>query len=300
MHYDFVPLPDRKPLRWPNGARLALIFTINLEFWDLTSESEEPMYPGGPASIPHPLPGNVADYANWTWREYGQRIGIWRLIELFDKAGVPATSTMNARTGLERRRVIDAVNERGWEIVAHNYAQTDLLSNYAHEPDKEREVIRRTLDVYADVVGRPAKGWLSSSLRCTPHTPDILKEFGLIFHSDFINDDQPYLIHTDHGPLVCVPYSNDVNDFAIFSRGGMDTDRAVQLLKDQFDELYREGAETGRIMNFGMHPHVIGQAFRVRAIREFLEYVKGFEGVWFAKREYIAEWYLDHHQEHIG
>lgn len=300
MHYDFVAMPDRKPLRWPGGARIAVIFTLNLEFWELTREGAEPLYPGGPATIPHVLPGNVADYANWTWREYGQRVGIWRLLDVFDKAGVPSTCTMNAMTGIERRRIIDAVNERGWEIVAHNYVQNDVLSSYAHDPDGERDIIRRTLDVYEETVGRPARGWLSSSLRCTSNTPEILKEFGLLFHSDFLNDDQPYLIHTAHGPLVCVPYSNDVNDFAMFARGAMTTQQALEALRDQFDQLYLEGAESGRIMNLGIHPHVFGQAGRVRALREFVEYAKGFEGVWFASREEIASWYLENHADHMG
>jgi len=300
MHYDFVAMPDRKPLRWPDGARIAVIFTLNLEYWELSHEGAEPLYPGGPATIPHVLPGNVPDYANWTWREYGQRVGIWRLIEVFDGAGVPASCTMNAMTGIERRRIIDAVNERGWEIVAHNYTQNDILTSYAHEPEAEREIIRKTLEVYHRTVGRPARGWLSSSLRCTPNTPEFLKEFGLLFHSDFLNDDQPYLIETAHGPLVCVPYSNDVNDFALFARGGMSTGAGLELLKEQFDQLYLEGAESGRIMNFGMHPHVMGQAFRVRALRDFIDYVKGFDDVWFASREEIATWYLDNHAGHMG
>ena len=180
MHYDFVPLPQRKPLKWPNGARVALIVTLNLEYWDLVRDTEEPYYAGGPAIIPDSLPGNVADFPNYAWREYGQRVGVWRLLDIFDRAGVPASCTMNAKTGLERRAVIDAVNQRGWELVAHNYSQTELLTNYAFEPEREREIIRETLRVYADVVGRPAKGWLSSSLRCTENTYEICAEEGLI------------------------------------------------------------------------------------------------------------------------
>ena len=300
MHYDYVPLPERKTLKWPNGARLALMLTMNLEYWDLTKDTEEPYYAGGPAILPDPMPGNVADFSNYTWREYGQRVGIWRLIDIFDKAGVPASCTMNAKMGIERRQVIDAVNGRGWELVAHNYVQTDLLTNYTFEPDKEREIILETLRVYEEVVGRPARGWLSSSLRCTANTPEILAEQGLIFTTDFMNDDQPYLIQTDHGPIVSVPYSNEVNDFQIFFRRGMSTTQAAELLKEQFDELYREGGESGRLMNVGIHPHVFGQPFRVRALREFIDYVKGFEGVWWATREEIAEWYLANHESHIA
>jgi peptidoglycan/xylan/chitin deacetylase (PgdA/CDA1 family) len=300
MQYDFVPMPDRKPLKWPNGARIAVMLTFNMEYWDLVKDTDEPYYPGGPSILPDPLPGNIADLPNYSWREYGQRVGIWRLIDIFDKAGVPATCTMNAKMGLERRRVVDAVNERGWEIVAHNYVQTELLTDYANDIDKEREIIRNTLGVYNDVVGRPAKGWLSSSLRCTENTSDILAEEGMIFHTDIMNDDQPFLIQTPSGPIVSVPYSNEVNDFQIFLRRGNTTSQAAEVIIEQFDELYREGAESGRLMNIGIHPHVWGQPFRVRALREFLEHVSKYDGVWFAKREEIAEWYLENHESHIS
>lgn len=300
MHYDYVPMPHRKPLKWPNGARLALMITFNLEYWDLVKDSAESYYAGGPAILPDPLPGNVPDFPNYSWREYGQRVGIWRLIDIFDKAGVPATCTMNAKMGLERRAVIDAINKRGWELVAHNFVQSDLLTNYQFEPEKEREIIRETLRVYEQVVGRPAKGWLSSSLRSTTQTADICAELGLIYFNDLMNDDQPYLIQTAHGPIVSVPYTVEMNDFMIFLRRGASTSEAVEVFKEQFDVLYAEGAESGRLMSVGLHPHVIGQPFRVRAVREFIEYVKRFDGVWWAKREEIADWYLKNHQSHIG
>ena len=300
MHYDYVPMPHRKPLKWPNGARLALMITFNLEYWDLVKDSAESYYAGGPAILPDPLPGNVPDFPNYSWREYGQRVGIWRLIDIFDKAGVPATCTMNAKMGLERRAVIDAINKRGWELVAHNFVQSDLLTNYQFEPEKEREIIRETLRVYEQVVGRPAKGWLSSSLRSTTQTADICAELGLIYFNDLMNDDQPYLIQTAHGPIVSVPYTVEMNDFMIFLRRGASTSEAVEVFKEQFDVLYAEGAESGRLMSVGLHPHVIGQPFRVRAVREFIQYVKQFDGVWWATREEIATWYLQNHKSHIG
>ena len=156
------------------------------------------------------------------------------------------------------------------------------------------------LEIYNDVVGRPAKGWLSTSMRCTSNTPDILTENGLIFQADFLNDDQPYLVHTDNGELVCIPYTNELNDFATFFRRGMSVDETVQVFKDQFDVLYREGRHTGMLMTVGLHPHVIGQPYRVRALEEFLAYVKRFDDVWFPKREEIAEWYLENHDGHMG
>lgn len=176
--YKYVALPDRRPLRFPNGARLAIILTINIEYWEKSRPGQkEPLFTGGPMTIPHALPGDVLDTANWTWREYGQRIGIWRLIDLFDKSGVKPSCTINGLTMVERRRIVDAVKERGWELVPHNWAQNDLLTSYANQPDEERAVIKRTLDKYQEVVGRPAKAWLSSAIRGTLYTPAFLREF---------------------------------------------------------------------------------------------------------------------------
>ena len=301
MHYDFVPMPQRRPLRWPNGARLALMINTNLEYWDPVKDTEKPFYPGGPSIITDMLPGNVYDNPNWTWREYGHRVGIWRMFDLFERAGVTTSFTMNAKMGLERHAVIQHVVDRGWELIAHNYVQTDLLTNYQFDRDAEREVIRETLRVYKNVVGKPARGWLSSSLRSTPNTADILAEEGLSFFTDLLNDDQPYLIHTECGrPLVSIPYTSEVNDFTVFLRQGKDVDGGLAVFKEQFNELYREGAESGRMMNVGLHPHVIGQPFRIRALREFIDYARGFPDVWWATREEIADWYLENHASHIG
>jgi len=301
MQYDFVPFPDRKPLRWPNGKRLALMLTINFEFWDKVRESSKPYYPGGPGIVGGDLPGNVYDNPNYTWREYGQRVGVWRMFDVFDAAGVPATCTMNAKMGLERRAVIDAALGRGWEIIAHNYVQSDLLTDFAFDEAKEREVIRETLRVYREICGTPAKGWLSSSLRSTPNTIDIIAEEGLLFITDLLNDDQPYLVKTRSGkPMVSIPYTSEVNDFTIFMRQGMDVDGAFKVFKEQFDWLHAESSTSGRFMNVGLHPHVVGQPFRIRALRDFLEYVKQFDDVWFATREEIAEWYLQNHASHIA
>lgn len=293
MQYQFLPMPRRKPLKWPNGARVALMITTNLEYWDYVRESEKPFYPGGPSIITDVLPGNVYDNPNWTWREYGHRVGVWRMFDIFKSAGVPTSCTVNAKMFLERNEVTDAALAEGWELVAHNYVQTDLLSNYAHDEAKEREVIRETLRIYREATGKAAKGWLSSSLRSTLNTCDIIAEEGLIFMTDLLNDDQPYLVETRSGkPLVSIPYTSEVNDFTVFLRQGKDVDGAFRVFKEQFDELYREGATNGRLMNIGLHPHVIGQPFRIRALREFVEYAKGFPDVWWARRDEIAEWYL--------
>ena len=295
-------MPFRGKLQWPNDAKVALIITANLEYWDLVKDTDKPYYAGGPPILPDLLPGNVPDFPNFTWREYGQRVGIWRLFKAFDDAGVPLSCTMNAKTALEIPELIEAVKERGWEMLAHNYEQGELMTNFADDPDKEREIIKATLDVYEEKMGKPALGWLSSSLRGTLNTCDIIAENGLIFYCDLMNDDQPYLIDTHQGPIVSVPYSNEINDFTLFTRRSHTNDEFVDILKCELTELLSEASEfeSGRLMNLGLHPHVAGRAYRMPAVREFLEFAKSQEGVWFATREEIARWYLDNHQGHIS
>lgn len=299
MEYDYVPLPQRQPLKWPNGARVALILTFNLETWDLTKDTDKPYYAGGPAILPDTLPGNVPDFPNFSWREYGQRVGIWRLFDLFDELGVPASCTTNAVTFERRKAMTDAVLERGWELLTHNWEQGELLTSFAGDPAKEREIVLRSLEQFEKFTGRKSKGWLSSSLRGTLQTADILAGEGCTFYCDIMNDDQPYLLRTPNGPIVSVPYSNEINDFTFITRKNFTTDHFRDALIDELDVLYEEGGKTGRIMNVGLHPHVSGRAHRVRALREFIEHAKSLPGVWWATREEIAEWYLQNHEEHI-
>jgi allantoinase len=299
MEYDYIPLPARQPLIWPNGARVALILTFNLETWDLTKDTDKPYYAGGPAILPDVLPGNTPDFPNFTWREYGQRVGIWRLFELFDELGVKASCTTNAVTFERRKAMTDAVLERGWELLTHNWEQGELLSSFAHDPAKEREIVMASLRQFEKFTGRKSKGWLSSSLRGTMQTADILAEQGCTFYCDIMNDDQPYMLRTPNGPIVSVPYSNEINDFTFITRKNFTTDQFRDALIEELDVLYDEGAKTGRIMNVGLHPHVSGRAHRVRAIREFIEHAKSLPGVWWATREEIADWYLANHESHI-
>lgn len=299
MEFDYVPISERGKLEWPDGARVALILTFNLETWDLTKDTSEPYYAGGPPILPATLPGHTPDFPNHTWREYGQRVGIWRLYELFDELGVKASCTTNAVTFERRKPMVEACLKRGWELLAHNWEQGELLTDYAHDPETERRIIANSTKVYEKYAGRKPAGWLSSSLRGTLNTPEILKGHGYKFYCDIMNDDQPYLIRTPNGPIVSVPYSNEINDFTILTRRGHTTDEYRDILIEELDVLHREGDKQARIMNVGIHPHVSGRAYRVRALREFLEHAQSLDGVWFATREEIADHYMTVHEQHI-
>nr|MBX2846753.1 hypothetical protein [Acidiferrobacterales bacterium] len=150
-------------------------------------------------------------------------------------------------------------------------------------------------------MGKPARGWLSSSLRGTLNTCDIIAENGLSFYCDLMNDDQPYLVETKSGSIVSIPYSNEINDFTLLTRRAHSNQEFIDILKCELIELRDEANEdkSGRLMNLGLHPHVVGRAYRMPALREFLSFAKDLEGVWFATREEIADWYLENNQEHI-
>ena len=160
----------------PGGKRLMV--TFNLEYWDFVRDTKSILRRRRQFADPT---GNVADIPNFTWREYGQRVGIWRLFDIAQKAGIPVSCTMNAKMGLERPQAVKHCVKMGWELVAHNYVQSDLLTNYYFDEEGERELVLETLKVYKDVVGKEATGWLSSSLRGNPSTADVLAEQGLLY-----------------------------------------------------------------------------------------------------------------------
>lgn len=259
-------------------------------------DSSEMRYPGGAVISSRQLPANVYDNANWTWREYGHRVGVWRIFETLEAAGVAASCTITAKLGIERPEIVQAVLERGWELLAHNYVFTDMLNDYSSDPDAERAYLRSALASYQEVVGKPARGWLSSAFACTMNTVDILAEEGLVFTADYLNDDQPYLMETaSNKSFVSIPYHVDTNDIRQFFHYGKDVDGVLAVYKEQFDQLYLEGATSGRMMTIGIHPHISGQPFRIRALRDFIAYAQQFPGVWWATREEIADWYLSGH-----
>ena len=294
-HYDYSPIVDRKPLHWPGGAQIAVILTINVECWDPVSEEGKLTYPGGPNLLPIPLPAGVPDLVNHTWREYGHRVGFWRILEAFDQHGLRASATINTSLGKRFPRILEAMKEREWELVAHSRVENDLLVNFTGDPEAERAYLKATLAEYQEVVGRPAKGWLSPSVSPTLNTLPLLAEEGIEFFCDFVNDDQPYPIQVGDRTVLSIPYTTEINDYPLFMRHFHPPDTVFQIAKDHFETLYREGEKSGRIMNLGFHPHVIGQPYRIPTLYRILEYLKGREKVWFASREEIADWYREHY-----
>jgi allantoinase len=283
----YTPLIDRPPLRWPDNARVALWVQMNLEHWEI----EGP----GAALPPSRFPAPVPDAKNAGWRDYGARIGIWRLMELLDKYNIRASAPTNSEVCLHYPEVVREAVRRKWELMGHGLNNSRTLSGL--NEDEERAVIRRCIQALASAAGRPPKGWLGPGLVETFNTLELLAEAGIEYVSDWCNDDQPYPIDVRSGRLVGVPYCMEINDIYAFLGAGLDPERFYQMMRDQFDVLYGEGARTGRIYGLCLHPFLAGQAYRSKWIDKGLEYILNHDRVWVATAEEIADWYYRQHYE---
>ncbi|CAM5218404.1 hypothetical protein UACE39S_03154 [Ureibacillus acetophenoni] len=294
--YKYSPIVHRKKGTWPNGANLAVIITMNLETWDVIKETAT--YAGGPDILPIiGLPRDHEDLPNYSWREYGPRVGFWRLLNYFNELNVQISSTLNTQFGKRYPEALKAAKEANWEFIAHSTEQHELLVFKAKNREEERSIIEKTVQEFEEVLGYRPKGWLSPSLAGTLNTPSILAELGFSFMSDLQNDEQPYVMNVGNGKkLVNVPYSAEINDFPIFIRRGNTPNEFYEYVKQEFDVLLEESKEIPRIFNLGLHPHVTGRPARARAVANLIEYFKSKEGVWFATREEVAKWALENEE----
>lgn len=276
--FDYSPIIQRKKLQWPNGARLALWVIPNVEFFPL----DKPI-PGGSGKAP--------DLPSWTIRDYGNRIGVFRFMELFDRYGIRATAALNSDVCLHHPVIIEEGNKRGWEWMGHNQTNSQRLIDVP-ESD-EPGLIKATFATIEKVAGRRPKGWLSSGLQETWNTLDLLAAEGLEYICDWTNDDQPYLMTLESGKkLVSVPYSMEINDMGQMTRFLRSTDEFRDMICRQFDTLYREGAQSGRVMAICLHPFLMGVPHRIGALEAALQYICSHAGIWLTTGGEIARHYL--------
>lgn len=289
--YDSGSANSGKIIRWPNGARVAVLLTVNIECWNQTVDPGKTNYPGGASLMQVPIPEGAPDWGNYTWREYGLRVGIWRIVKVLDKYQVKPAATLNTIAGKRYPKIIEEANKRGWEFTAHCRIQNDSLLNFSGDPDGERDYIKSTLEEFEQVVGKPAQGWISPSLSPTQDTLHLLAEAGLSYCCDFMNDDQPFMVKVGDRDIVAIPTNITFNDYDIFTRHTLTNDAALSLVRDTFDILYEEGKDSGKLLNIGIHLHVTGQPARIRVLDEAIKYMKEHENVWFATRAEIADWF---------
>jgi peptidoglycan/xylan/chitin deacetylase (PgdA/CDA1 family) len=276
--FPYVPINRRPKLTWPNGARLAFWLIPNIEVFPL----DEPV-PGGTGMAP--------DIINWATRDYGARVGIFRMMEVMEKYGVRGTVALNSEVCDDYPEIVEDAKALNWEFMGHNQSN----SRYLHlmEPAREREVVLSTFDRIEQATGTRPKGWLSSGLQQSWHTLDYLIEAGARYVADWINDDQPYVMEVDGRTIASIPYSGEINDIPQILRGGHSADAFETMVRRQFDTLYREGADSGRVMAMALHPFITGVPHRISAFESALKYITGHDDVWLATGSEIIEHYLN-------
>ena len=286
--YHYAPLIDRPKIDWPNRARIAFWVAPNIEFYELSP-------PRNPLRTPWPRP--IPDVLNYAHRDYGNRVGHWRMMEVMDACGVRGSVSLSAAVCDHHPEIIEACLERDWELFSHGIYNSRYV--YGMSEAQEREMIEDAIESIQRHTGKPLAGWLSPALTNTVRTMDLLAEYGIRYTCDLFHDDQPQPVKVRSGKLISVPYSLEMNDFVAFKRYGATPRAYAEMLKRQFDQLYQEGEENAQVMCIPLHPFLIGQPHRIGPFAEALEYITGHEAVWVTTAGEIAEWYYEHHYESV-
>jgi peptidoglycan/xylan/chitin deacetylase (PgdA/CDA1 family) len=276
--FAYSAIVDRPPLRWPNGKRLALWIIPNIEYihFDALFRS----------SPPRMVAPDILSYAPF---DYGNRVAIWRIMALLDRLNIRATVALNGDVCDVYPAIVREGCRRNWEWMGHGLTNGQSLNGL--DEDTERSVITQTLSKIEAATGKKPRGWLGPALAENARTPDLLKEAGLDYVADWVNDDQPYAMQTTHGELHSVPYSTEINDTVVFPAHS--PVEFLRMIKDQFDTLYAEAADTAKVMAICLHPGKIGVPHRIRYLAEALEYINGHEHVWWATGSEILDAYRE-------
>lgn len=277
-------MPDRPKWRWPNGARLAVWVIPNLEFFGLDETV--------PGDSNERIARNVAKIPSvysWGWRDYGNRVAVWRMIDVMEKYGIRGTAALNAEICDQHPQIIDAGVSLKWEFMGHGWTNAIRLNEMP--PEEEQGTIKRVFDRIQQATGRRPTGWLGSGLQETWNTLDFLIDEGCKYVADWVNDDQPYRMDVGGKQIFHIPYSWEINDVIqlFFHKHTMDDFEA--MAKRQFDVLYEEGAESARVMAICLHPYAIGVPHRIRSLDEIFRHIASREGVWFATGQEIIDAY---------
>jgi len=277
----YSALVDRPPLKLPGGARVVVWTIVNLEVWDIARAMARQVLPA-PTGVPL-----LPDVPNWTWHEYGMRVGFWRFEALFRRLQIRPTVAMNARVCVDYSRVAQACNDAGWEFMGHSYEQGPI-----HKEEDQPGMIRRSIETIRKFTGKPPSGWLGPGLTQTLDTPDHLAAAGIKYIGDWVYDDEPTEIRTAHGPLITLPYSVETNDIPMMMVQHHEAAYWTRKCLDAFERYYEEGRQRAKIMAIAIHPYISGQPFRIKYLENVYKQINRRKGVLHWNGEQILDWYL--------
>jgi peptidoglycan/xylan/chitin deacetylase (PgdA/CDA1 family) len=276
--FPYSPIHERPSITWPGGARVAFYLGLNIEHYQVDKPSTS-IFGGTAGLAPDPL--------NYGWRDYGPRVGIWRLIESLDRHGVRASVLLNSDVCSRYPQIMQAGLERDWAWLAHGRDNSTFQAGMSRE--EERAYLAEVVTTIEEATGRRPRGWLGPALTETFETPSLLAELGLGYTLDWTNDDQPYELAVPG--MLSVPYSIEMNDVTLFVSKSYTGPEFLEAVKDQLDQLYADAADSGRVMALCIHPFSVNQPFRHKYLDQALEYIAGHDGVWLATSDEIAEAY---------
>lgn len=283
--YSWSTLPTRKKVSWPGGARVAVWVAPALEWFPLDMKSK-PFKPPGALVMAYP------DLRNYTLRDYGNRVGIFRVMKALDRFGIRGSVAVNAAVAARYPSLIKACVERGWEVIASGL-DMDHLHHGGLARDEEQRLIDDSLAILRRISGQKVRGWLSPARSESFATLDMAAASGIDYVCDWVNDDMPYAIKTESRQIYSVPLPNDLDDYTILIQNRHSVDAFTQQLCDQFDVLFKEAAtDGGRIMAVPLHPWVIGQPYRIGALESALAHITKSKEVWVATGAEILDAFI--------
>ncbi|MBX3503739.1 MAG: polysaccharide deacetylase family protein [Alphaproteobacteria bacterium] len=280
-HYDYSPIDRRKPIRWPKGKRIACWVMLHLEHWELTPPKEakrDPRYVGEFGTY-------EPDYRTWTQREYGNRVGIFRVLESFDRHGIRATVAINAHVAATNPYLVEQCTKRGYEFIGHGSHATRMLTSKLGE-EEERAEIAGALRAVERATGRRPRGWHGQDYGESARTPALLAEAGLDYVADWPNDDQPYAMKVGQPPLVSLPTQPEWDDVQQLWLRRVPSWRYPDIVAEAFETLHAEG---GRTFCLAVHPWLMGMAQRIRYLEEAVRRLATFSDVWQATGSEIVD-----------
>ncbi|MEP2428663.1 polysaccharide deacetylase family protein [Roseobacter sp.] len=259
--YDYSAITNRPDYNWPGGKRLAVYIGLNLEHFAFGEGLGAELAPGGPQP----------DVLNYAWRDYGNRVGAWRMRDMFDALDMPVSVLANSAMYGEAPDLMAAFRARGDEIVGHGRTNSERQS--VLDPTAEAALIADATHVLTQAESTPPKGWLSPWIAESRVTPDLLKQAGYGYTLNWCMDDQPIWMRTDHGPLLAIPYPQEVNDIPSIVARKDSAQTFADMIIDNFDEMLEQSAGQPLVMGIALHPYLVGQPYRLRHLRRALRHI---------------------------
>jgi peptidoglycan/xylan/chitin deacetylase (PgdA/CDA1 family) len=285
----YLPIIDRPVIKWPNDARVAFWVAPNVEHYQYL-----PTFDGTRNPWPRSPYPDVQGYSHF---DYGNRVGFWRLLEVLDAYAIRCTVSLSLSVLDHFPEVGEAMIARNWDFMSHGFYNTEYMTTF--DESRERAYLLDNIETFKRHTGRKLRGFFGPSASSTERTPDLLAELGFVYHCDFMHDDQPMPLRVKSGRLISVPYTMETNDGSLFRAYG-DGAYFARVCKAQFDQLYEEGAESGRVMCLALHPCWTGQPHRIRYLDEVLGYILSHDGVWQATADDIAEHFMANYYDAVS